>query len=57
MHDPISQQGTWLGQVVCGYFNYHAVPTNAESLSAFRHHVTNLGRRALQHRSQKDRTT
>ena len=57
MHDPISQQGQWLGQVVRGYFNYHSVPTNARSLCAFRHHVTNLWRRALQRRSQKDRTT
>lgn len=43
-HDSISQQGQWLGQVVRGYFNYHAVPTNAKSLSAFRHHVANLWR-------------
>ena len=57
MHDPIPQQGKWVGQVVRGYFNYHAVPTNAESLSAFRYHVTALWRRALQRRSQRDRTT
>ena len=29
MHRPIPEQGKWLGQVVRGYFNYHAVPTNA----------------------------
>ena len=57
MHDSIPQQGRWLGQVVRGYFNYHAVPTNVESLSAFRYHVTELWRRALQRRSQRDRTT
>src|SRR5208283_1079425 len=28
MHLPISRQGKWLGQVVQGWFNYHAVPTN-----------------------------
>jgi RNA-directed DNA polymerase len=28
MHQPIPQQGRWLQQVVTGYFNYHAVPTN-----------------------------
>ena len=28
MHQPIPEQGTWLAQVVRGYFAYHAVPTN-----------------------------
>jgi RNA-directed DNA polymerase len=31
MHQPIPQQGRWLQQVVTGYFNYHAVPTNRSS--------------------------
>jgi group II intron reverse transcriptase/maturase len=57
MHDSIPEQGKWLAQVVRGYFNYHAVPTNASSLSAFRYHVTDLWRRSLKRRSQKDRTT
>ena len=57
MHDTIPEQGKWLAQVVRGYFNYHAVPTNARSLNAFRYHVTNLWRRALRRRSQKDRAT
>ena len=56
-HASIPEQGQWLAQVVRGYFNYHAVPTNAKSLSAFRYHVTNLWRRSLKRRSQKDRTT
>ncbi len=56
MHDPIPQQGAWLGRVVRGHFNYYAVPTNAKSLVAFRHHVVNLWRRTLRRRSQKDRT-
>jgi hypothetical protein len=29
MHQPIPEQGHWLGQVVRGYFAYHAVPTTA----------------------------
>ena len=29
MHQPIPDQGKWLWSVVRGYFNYHAVPTNA----------------------------
>lgn len=56
-HQPIPEQGQWLRQVVSGFFNYHAVPTNIRSLSAFRHHVTDLWRRSLRRRSQKDRTT
>ncbi len=57
MHQPIPTQGKWLGHVVSGYFNYHAVPTNIRALGAFRHHVTVLWLRSLRRRSQKDRTT
>ena len=57
MHRPIPEQGKWLGQVVRGYFNYHAVPTNGCALDVFRHHVTDLWRRTLRRRSQKDRIT
>src|SRR5947207_7468356 len=57
MHQPIPNQGKWLGRVVRGYFNYHAVPTNGQALNVFRHHVTDLWRRALRRRSQKDRMT
>jgi len=57
MHQPIPEQGKWLRQVVRGYFNYHAVPTNAPALAVFRHHVTDLWRRTLRRRSQKDRMT
>jgi hypothetical protein len=47
----------WLKQVVTGFFAYHAVPTNFPALVAFRYHVTDLWRRTLRRRSQKDRTT
>jgi group II intron reverse transcriptase/maturase len=57
MHQPIPVQGKWLGRVVAGWFNYHAVPTNFRALSAFRHHVVDLWRRSLRRRSQKDRMT
>ncbi len=57
MHQSIPEQGKWLGQVVRGYFNYHAVPTNGRVLGAFRHHVVDLWRRTLRRRSQKDNTT
>jgi hypothetical protein len=56
-HQDIAEQGRWLGSVVRGYFAYHAVPTNVHALSAFRHHVVDLWRRALRRRSQKDRTS
>ena len=51
------EQGAWLGSVVRGFNAYHAVPTNTRALSAFRHYVVELWRRALRRRSQKDRTT
>ena len=35
MHQPIPEQGRWLRQVVTGFFNYHAVPTNSAALGAF----------------------
>jgi len=52
-HQPIPEQGKWLAQVVRGYLAYHAVPTNAASIRAFRHHVVDLWRRSLSRRSQK----
>ena len=57
MHQSIPTMGKWLGQVVSGYFAYHAVPSNSRSLGAFRHHVTDLWRRTLRRRSQRDATT
>ena len=53
MHQPIPAQGKWLRQVVRGYFNYHAVPTNSRALVAFRDDVIDLWRRTLSRRSQK----
>jgi group II intron reverse transcriptase/maturase len=57
MHDAIPAQGRWLKAVVTGYFAYHAVPTNSRALGAFRYHGTNLSRRTLRRRSQKDGLT
>jgi hypothetical protein len=53
MHQPIPQQGSWLRQVVIGYFNYHAVPTNFRALRAFRESIAKRWRRVLSRRSQK----
>jgi RNA-directed DNA polymerase len=57
MHQSIPQQGRWLRQVVTGYYNYHAVPTNSRALEAFHYHVIDLWRRTLRRRSQKDGST
>jgi RNA-directed DNA polymerase len=56
MHQPISEQGRWLAQVIRGFFAYHAVPTNFVVLSKFRHQVVRLWLRTLRRRSQKDNT-
>ncbi len=55
MHEAISIQGKWLQQVVRGYYNYHAVPTNLPSLSVFRYSVQRLWGAALRRRGQKHR--
>jgi len=52
MHQSIPEQGKWLRQVIAGYFNYHAVPTNSRALDLFRHRVIEHWRRTLKHRSQ-----
>src|SRR5207342_1481454 len=45
MHQSIPEQGSWLRQVVRGYFNYHAVPTNFDALKVFRAEITKRWRR------------
>jgi group II intron reverse transcriptase/maturase len=54
MHQSIPEVGAWLGQVVRGYFHYHAVPTNYEALAGFRYHVTRLWHRALHRRGNRN---
>ena len=53
MHDPVAQTGKWLKSVVQGYFNYHAVPGNTDSLRVFRYRVTRLWRQVLIRRGQR----
>jgi RNA-directed DNA polymerase len=57
MHWPIPELGKWLGYVISGYFNYHAVPTNYRSLVAFRDEIIRRWQRALNRRSQKGAVT
>ena len=54
-HDPVAQTGKWLRSVVQGYFNYHAVPGNLDSLGTFRERLKRLWRRQLLKRSQRHR--
>jgi hypothetical protein len=54
-HLPIPDTGRWLGQIIAGYFAYHAVPTNSAAIGAFRYHVTVLWHRRLCRRSQTAR--
>jgi len=53
MHESLAEQGRWLRQVVNGFFEYHAVPTNNRALAAFRRCIIDLWRRALTRRSQR----
>jgi RNA-directed DNA polymerase len=55
MHQSVVEQGTWLQSVVRGYFRYHAVPGNWESLGAFRTQCIRLWYRSLRRRSQRAR--
>jgi RNA-directed DNA polymerase len=54
-HAPTAETGQWLGSIVQGYFNYHAVPGNMRTLGTFRQRVIRLWRRQLRLRSQKTR--
>lgn len=54
-HTSVPDQGRWLGSVVRGYFNYHAVPGNIQALTQFRRLVTRAWWRALRRRSHKAR--
>jgi hypothetical protein len=53
MHQSIAEVGTWLGAVVRGYFNYHAIPGNFPRLRSFRHDVMRHWWQALRRRSQR----
>jgi RNA-directed DNA polymerase len=54
-HEPVAEVGKWLRSVVQGYFNYHAVPGNTDSLNTFRFQVIWHWHRALGRRSHKSR--
>jgi len=52
-HQPMADVASWLGSVVRGYFNYHAVPGNSDAIRGFRRQVSRAWLRALRRRSQK----
>src|SRR5271156_6486839 len=54
-HQPVAEVGKGLRSVVKGYFNYHAVPGNMDSLNSFRAQVIWHWYRALRRRSQCNR--
>jgi len=56
-HEPVAHTGEWLRSVVQGYFNYHAVPGNLDSLRTFRTRLTRLWHTQLVKRSQRRRLT
>lgn len=56
VYQPVSAQGKWLGQIVRGFFNYHAVPTNFEALRRFHYQVIWNWKRALLGRGNRDKT-
>jgi RNA-directed DNA polymerase len=57
MHQPIPDQGIWLGRVVRGYFNYHAVPTNSRALVLFWVEIVKRWQQVLNRRGQKGNLT
>jgi group II intron reverse transcriptase/maturase len=56
-HQPIPDQGQWLGSVVRGHLVYYAVPGNTDKVNAFRTEATRHWYKALRRRSQRTRIT
>jgi len=52
-HRPLGETGRWLGRVVQGWLNYHAVPGNSQCLNRFVDEVTRYWLRQLRRRSQR----
>ncbi len=55
MHDPVPAVGEWLGRVLTGFYQYHAVPGNWASLYRFRERLGRYWHHALNRRSQTGR--
>jgi group II intron reverse transcriptase/maturase len=57
LHDPIPEQGAYLGSVVRGHVRYYGVPMNGPALNAFRYAIGWTWWRVLRRRSQCHRIT
>jgi RNA-directed DNA polymerase len=57
MHQPVPEQGEWLGRVVRGHLAYFAVPDNSQALRAFRREITRHWQHTLRRRSQRGRVS
>jgi group II intron reverse transcriptase/maturase len=55
MHEPVPVVGEWLGRVLTGFYQYHAVPGNWASLYRFRERLGRYWHHALNRRSQTGR--
>ncbi|MGD0577778.1 MAG: reverse transcriptase domain-containing protein [Bryobacteraceae bacterium] len=55
MHEPVARMGEWLGRVLNGFYQYHAVPGNWASLHRFRERLGRYWMHVLKRRSQKGR--
>ena len=55
MHEPVPLVGTWLGRVVRGFYQYHAVPGNWTNLERFRQRIGWYWQHMLARRSQTGR--
>ena len=56
-HKSIAEMGTWLGSVLRGYYNYHAVHGNLLRLQGFRRLLARVWQATLRRRSQRGRKT
>lgn len=54
---PIDEQGRWLASVLRGHYAYFSVPTNLQTVRAFRHKVKVRWYLSLRRRSQRRRLT
>ncbi|HEY2381972.1 MAG TPA: group II intron reverse transcriptase/maturase [Terriglobia bacterium] len=52
MHEPVALTGEWLHRVVTGYYLYHAVPGNLDTLGHFYRQIQRQWLRTLRRRSQ-----
>jgi hypothetical protein len=55
MHEPVPVVGEWIGCVLRGFYQYHAIPDNWASLNRFRLQIGRYWRHVLKRRSQRGR--